>query len=175
MSSTFQRAKERYQQAKDTCRREAAIKVGAFLGVEFYISGWSDRTRHALSDQWLADGVSAGTGWDWPEVFRRHNDPDRLDMAVWAADRLCGLGLCLTGSQFVEIRFVEGDPRQDCPLKGKRTLIFLECAAGYAQSRGKAELRIQPKNQRLEALYTGLYGFSLETPRRSPAYYRKVV
>jgi hypothetical protein len=176
MSSTFQRAKERYQQAKDTCRREAAIKGGAFLGVEFYISGWSDRARHALSDQWLAEGVPAGTGWDWPEVFRRHNDPDRLDMAVWAPqDRLCGLGLCLTGSQFVEIRFVEGDPRQDCPLKGKRTLIFLECAAGYAQLRGKAELRIQPKNQQLEALYTELYGFSLETPRRGPAYYRKVV
>jgi hypothetical protein len=174
MSSSFAKAKQRYQEARDTCRRQAALKLSPILGVDFYVSGWSGRTRDAMLDQWVP--AAPITGWDWAEIFRRHNDPDRLDMAIWSTDdRLSGLGLGLTGSNFVEIRFVEGDPRQDCPLKGKRTLIFLECAAGYAQLRGKAELRIQPKNQALETLYTEIYGFTLETPRWGSAYYKKVV
>jgi hypothetical protein len=108
--------------------------------------------------------------------FRVHRDPDRLDIVIWGPnDRLCGLGLGLTSSEAVEVRFIEGDPRPDCPLKGKRILIILECAACYAQARGRKELRIQPINQRLEYLYRQTYGFVLETPRRGARYYRKGV
>jgi hypothetical protein len=175
MSATFSRAQRRYQEFRETCRREAALRLGPVLGLDFHVSGWSGKGREALASQWISEGNQLSV-WDWNEIFRRHNDPDRLDMVIWGpSDRLCGLGLGLTMSQAVEIRFVEGDLRQGCPLKGKRTLIFLECAAGYAQLRGKAELRIEPKNQALINLYTKRYGFSLETPRGSSAYYKKVV
>jgi hypothetical protein len=175
MSSSFARARERYQEFAATSRASAAIRLSPVLGVDFYVSGWSGKGREALADQWVANGQQLSI-WDWNEIFRRHQDPDRLDMVIWGPDgRLCGIGLCLTTSQAVEVRFVEGDPRQDCPLKSKRTLIFLDCAAGYAQLRGKVELRIEPKNQALETLYSKRYGFSLETPRGSKAYYKKVV
>jgi hypothetical protein len=175
MSSSFARAKQRYQECAATSRREAALKLCPVLGVDFYVSEWSGRAREALANQWIAEEQQLSI-WNWNEIHRRHQDPDRLDMVIWGPEsRLCGLGLCLTSSQAVEVRFVEGDPRQDCPLKGKRTLIFLECAAGYAQLRGKSGLRIEPKNQALETLYSKRYGFSLETPRGARAYYKKVV
>ena len=175
MTARFERAKKRYQESRETCRREAGLKLSKILGVDFHVSGWSGKGRDALATQWAANGASLSV-WDWNEIFRRHHDPDRLDMVIWGTDdRLCGIGLGLTTGQAVDIRYVQGDPREGCPLKGKRTLIFLECAAGYAQLRGKAELRIEPKNQALINLYTKIYGFSLETPRGANAYYKKVV
>jgi hypothetical protein len=116
MSSSFARAKQRYHEVGDTCRRQAALILSPDFGVDFYVSGWSARAREAVLDQWVA--AYPGTGWNWPEIFRRHGDPDRLEMAIWCGERLSGLGLALTGSDYVEIRFIEGDPRQDCPLKG---------------------------------------------------------
>lgn len=176
MSSALEHAKKRYSDAREACRRQAGLRLGHVLGVEFHVSGWSNKGREAMADQWVDLKGATLSAWDWNEIFRRHHDPDRLDMVIWGPDdRLCGVGLALTTGQAVDIRFVEGDPRIDCPLKGKRTLIFLECAAGYAQQRGKAELRIEPKNSALVNLYTDVYGFSLETPRGANAYYRKAV
>ena len=140
-----------------------------FLGKQIQITEWSGRAARALA------------GWDkpafdWPDVFRRHNDPDRLDMAIWCGqDQLCGLGLCLTTANSVVLRFIEGDPRQDCPLKGRRILIALETATNYAQVRGKKEIRLQPKNDDLVYLYEKVYGFVLESPRNEAPYYRKGV
>ncbi len=166
--STLARAKERYEKDRFNARRQAALNLVPVVGVDFHMAGWGARAREALA-KW-ADG----SDWDWDEIFRRHNDPDRLDMVIWGPDyRLCGLGLGLTTGEAVEIRFIEGDPSPDCPLKGRRTLIILECASCYAQARGRKELRIQPINERLEDLYRQTYGFVLETPRRGERYYRK--
>jgi hypothetical protein len=96
-------------------------------------------------------------------------------LAVWCGDRLAALALGLTTGEAVVVRFLEGDPRPDCPLKGRRILIVLECMANYAQGRGKAELRIEPANEALETLYRETYGFSLETPRGRSAYYKRTV
>ncbi len=130
-----------------------------------------------VCEAWMSEAAVAR----FPELADRlevvrltRDDPDRLDMVIWGPDyRLCGLGLGLTTGEAVEIRFIEGDPSPDCPLKGRRTLIILECASCYAQARGRKELRIQPINERLEDLYRQTYGFVLETPRRGERYYRK--
>lgn len=172
MSATLERARARFIANRDAARRAAAVALPSQLGVEFHLSGWTGKVREAYLDQWNGEHRS---GWDWVEIFRRHNDPDRLDIAIWSQNRLSGLALCLTSGTCVEIRFLEGDPREDCPLKGHRTLIVLECAANYAQARGKTELRIQPVNSDLETLYKDVYEFSLETPRGQAHYYRKVV
>jgi len=107
--------------------------------------------------------------------MRRHRDPDRLAMTIWTEDRLSAIALALTTSQSVVLRFVEGDPRTDCPLVGKRALIALEACARYAQGRGKVELRVHPVNSHVEALYTGVYGFERRKPHKEPPYLVKRV
>jgi hypothetical protein len=168
--SALAKAKARYAEAKDGARRQAALNLEAVIGCKFYLSAWSRGARDALADQWPTPHL-----WDWNEIFRRHNDPDRLDAVIWAGERLAGLALVLTTSQYVEIRFSQGDPRADCPLKGRRSLIIVECAACYAQARGRPELRVQPVSDRLKTLYVEKYLFELATPRRGDAYYYKRV
>lgn len=170
--STFARAKARFEADRHNSRGQAVRNLQPHLP-EFNLSGWGQRAREAYLDQWRGDPKCR---FDWEEIFRRHNDPDRLDIALWGPkDRLCGLAIGLTTSEAVEIRFLEGDPRPDCPLKGRRILIVLESAACYAQARGRAELRVRPKNERLEDLYRQTYGFVLETTRSGDRYFRKGV
>lgn len=143
--------------------------MSAFLGERIQITEWSGRAARHLSD-W------GETHFPWEEIFQKHRDPDRLDMAIWGAeDRLSGLALGLTTGQSLMLRFVEGDPREDCPLRGKRILIALEAATNYAQARGKREIRLQPINEKLVYLYENVYGFTLESPRNETPYYRKGV
>jgi hypothetical protein len=170
--STLARAKARFENDRHGARGQAVRNLQPHLP-DFNLSGWGQRTREAYRDQWLGDPKCA---WDWEEIFRRHGDPDRLDIAIWGQnERLCCLALGTTTSEAVEIRFLEGDPRPDCPLKGRRILIVLESAACYAQARGRAELRVRPKNERLEDLYRQTYDFVLETTRSGDRYYRKGV
>lgn len=168
--STLERAKARFEANRHDSRVQAVRNLQPHLP-EFNLSGWTGRAKEAYLDQWLKAG---DCHFDWLEVFRRHTDPDRLDLAIWGAEnRLCGLGLGLTTSEAVEVRFAEGDPRADCPLKGRRILILLEAASCYAQARGRKELRIQPVNEHLESLYRQTYGFVLETTRSGERYYRR--
>lgn len=168
--STLAQAKARYDSAKDGARRQAALRLEQHVGVQFHISGWSHKAREAIRNQW-----DSKSKFDWPEIFRKHRDPDRLDMVIWANERLAGLSLALTCAEYVEVRFAEGDPRLNCPLKGRRALIFLECAACYAQALGRTELHIQPINEQLKALYEQTYGFELVIPKKGCAYYKKPV
>jgi hypothetical protein len=176
MGESFAQARAKYQSAKDKARQQTVRMLAPQVGVGFTMSGWFRRAREAFAEQWLTAGRHEDAGWDWEHVFRRYNDPDQLDMVIWLPNnRLCGIGLGVTTSQAVSVRFIEGDPRSDCPLKGRRALIFLECAANYAQSRGKVELRIEPVNEELVNLYTEVYGFTLETPPRRRSYYKRKV
>lgn len=143
--------------------------MSSFLGKPVQITEWSGRALKHLGD-W------GGSHFDWEEIFQKHREPDRLDMAIWSSqERLSGLALGLTTGQSLMLRFVEGDPRQDCPLKGQRILIALQAATNYAQARGKREIRLQPVNEKLVYLYEKVYGFALESPRNEAPYYRKGV
>lgn len=96
-------------------------------------------------------------------------------MAVWSGARLSSLSLATTSGNAVHIRYLEGDPRPDCPLIGRRALIALEACAGYAQARGKAELRVHPLNDKLKSLYVGVYKFEVATPHKAEPYLFKRV
>jgi hypothetical protein len=174
LPSDLAHAKRRYEQAAAEARRLTAVELCPKIGVDFHLTGWTNKGRDALQVQWTQRHSEAG--WDWPEIFRRHRDPDRLELVIWGPkDRLCGLALCLTTGHCVEIRFLEGDAKPDCPLKGRRILIVLDCAARYAQARGKEELRAQPVNPALQALYRDVYGFALVAGKSAGAYwFRKV-
>ena len=94
-----------------------------------------------------------------------------MDLVMWGpGERLCGLGLATLRGEHV--RFLEGDPRPGCPLRGKRTTVALETAFVYGQACGRREVRIVPVNTELETFYRDNFGFTLETPKGSEAYYR---
>lgn len=173
LSSKLARAKERYATDRYDAFRIAALNLQPYLGVDFHISSWTTKAAAAFGEQWSRHKRTVN--WDWPEIMRRHNDPDRLDLAIWVGDLLCGLGLGTTTAQAVKIRFCEGSPFPECPLKGRRILVMLEAATCYAQARGKQEIRIAPKNSSLESLYRDIYGFELVKGQNQEPYYRKGV
>jgi hypothetical protein len=174
--SALAAARARYDANKFEARRQAALTLVPSIGVDFAVLGWAAKIRQAYVGQWgQVDRSQTSANWDWPEIFRRYNDPDRFDMAIWCNDRLSALALAVTTGQATVLKFVEGDPRPDCPLIGRRLLIILESLANYTQARGKVEMRVEPANPALETLYIEKYGFTLETPRGGRAYYKKAV
>jgi hypothetical protein len=111
--STLARAKARFENDRHGARSQAVRNLQPHLPDFNLWDGVSVRARLTGTDQWLGDPKCA---WDWEEIFRRHGDPDRLDIAIWGQnERLCCLALGTTTSEAVEIRFLEGDPRSDCP------------------------------------------------------------
>jgi hypothetical protein len=173
------RAKSRYRDAQESARRQSAVNLVPRLSVEFYLTNWSRRAAEAHAAQWALAGARphAEGGWDWNEIFRRHrNDMDALDIVIWGpSDRLCGLSLITANSTAVCVEWVEGDPRLDCPLLGKRALISLEAAGCYAQALGRREIRLKPISDALADLYQRVYGFVLENPPSGTPYYRREV
>ena len=116
-----------------------------YLKDDFKIVEINSRAYEAVRDQWDRHGRNPDADWDWRELMWRYRDPDRLDMAIWShSDRISGLALAVTTGSAVELKFLEADPRADCPLRGKRALIALETVTCYAQARGKREVRVRP-------------------------------
>src|SRR4051812_48667027 len=123
----LQATKERYATRRSAARHHAVTALSAPFGVDFHLSGWNEDAQQAYATQWGASQRHPDSNWDWPEIFRRYNEWDRLDLVMWGpGDRLCGLGLATLSGMAVKIRFLEGDPRPGCPLKGKRAAIALD-------------------------------------------------
>lgn len=127
-----------------------------------------------MKAHWDPNGRREETAWDWQDVMRRHRDPDRLDMAIWAGERLAALALSLTTSEAVELRFLEADPRRDCPLARRRALVALDASARYAQGLGRVELRVCPINDAIEGLCKAS-GFEAKKPKGRESYWTKRV
>ncbi len=164
------KATQAYYEEAQTKAATAAAQTLREYGFEVRILRFSRRTDLAIDAQWTGRTVA----WDWPEIARRYREPKSYCFATWGPnDRLSGLGLITLTKTAATIRFVEGDPRPDCPLSGKRTLIALEVATNYAQLCGLEELRIHPLNEALGTLYQDVYGFELVKPHKEEPYYRK--
>ncbi len=131
MSREFARAKQRYTASAVQARQIAAANLKSVIGIDFHLSDWNRRTQEAYRNQWH-NRETTNDRFDWEQIFQRYRQPDQLEMSVWvSSDRLSGLGLATTTSRAIKVEFIEGDPRADCPLKGKRALIMLEAAACY--------------------------------------------
>jgi hypothetical protein len=166
-------ARARYLPRGDEARLRAARKISSALGIDLSLGIWSRRASEAWKRQWLGLDRRSAECWDWDLVHDRyHNEVDRLDLVMWVGDRLCGLALTTLSGEAATVRFLEGSPRQDCPLTGYRALVALEATQNYAQLNGKREIRVQPVVPRLEDLYRDIFGFELATPRGQDAYYR---
>lgn len=117
-------------------------------------------------------------GWDWPEIWtdRKRHHSEVFHAAVWAGDRLCGLGLGVPNNTAVVIEGVEGDPNSDNPAKGLVLLMILEAATCYAQLTGRREVWArEPANERLVGLYVEGFKFELVTGKGHKPYCRKRV
>lgn len=148
----------------------ASLTLIPHIGINFHVTPWTLSGRDAYDEQW-------GTAvFNWPEVFRRHSEPDRLELAIWSPEqRLCALALGLTTGRAVELRFLEGCATEGCPLRGFRAAIALEVTACYAQLRGKTEIRVTPISDRLRKFYVELYGFEEMQARGMKPYFRRVI
>lgn len=161
---------------QDEARREAGKTMEAFLGRPLNLGAWSGRVQQAYEEQWLHGQRHNDAGWDWPEIIRRHrNEPDAMSIAIWSEARLSGLALAVTNADAITVKFLEGDPRADCPLKGVRALIALEAATMYGQGIGRREVRVEPANDTLATMYRDMLGFALAEPPHGTAYYVRVI
>ncbi|MGO7898912.1 hypothetical protein ACC719_15735 [Rhizobium ruizarguesonis] len=167
--SELARARERYIKNKHDARKAAVVNLEPHLQIKFHVAEWSNRCFEAMKSQW------SESEFDWEEIRRRYREPDQLDFAIWHEDRLCAMGLAVTTGQSVKLKFIEGDARLDCPLKGRRILIALEAVANYAQARGKKEIILEPLNEGLVSLYETNFGFEIVRPQNSPMFCRKKV
>jgi hypothetical protein len=175
LSRELARAKKRYASAALTAHREAALILQPVFHVPILLSGWSRKAEEAYTDQWPSKR-HPDASWDWHKIFWRHKDPDRFPIVIWGPDdRLCGLSLALTKGQAIEVRFLEGDFRPGCPLKGRRIAIALEAATRYGQGLGKTEIRVQPVNASLEDIYIRYYGFTKELPKGEKPFFRRAI
>jgi len=137
------------------------------IGVNFRVSEITRKALEACDAQW---GAST---WDWHALHQAYRDVDAFKFAIWVDETLCGLAIATTTGQSVVLRFVEGSPDVNCPLKGRRILIALEAAANYGQRRGKRDLKLEPLNEHLINLYETTYGFEVVRPRKGPAFCTK--
>jgi hypothetical protein len=161
----------KYLQGKYDARRLAAEAARQRYGTNVQISEWSNRSFEAIKAQWI--GEKRDPTFDWQEIYRRYREPDQLDFAIWVGDRLCAMGLGLIRSDYIELAFLESDPRADCPLRGKRIVIALDAVANYVQACGRIEIRVEPANAKLVQVYQTVYEFELVSPRKGKPYCRK--
>jgi hypothetical protein len=174
LSMQLQRAKARYELARNEAYRLTEADLRPVIGISFSVSDWAARSANAYAGQWSSDR-HPDASWNWPEIFRKYSDPDRLPIVIWVDSRLCCLALGITTGEAIILKFLEREFSATCPLVGRCALIALDVAARYAQARGRSELRVFPVNSSLETLYRDIYRFTLMTPDKTEPYYRKAV
>lgn len=171
LSRELARAKERYQANALEAYRSAARNLIPHIHVDFHVTGWTGRGVDAYRHSW-----KRRSKWDWEEIFRRHREPDCLEMAVWSENSdLCALGLGLTSGRAVELRFLEGNGQDGCPLVGRRALIALETVSCYAQLMGKREVWVNPINEQTTRLYVDEFGFERVVEKGRTPFFRRYV
>lgn len=171
MNEPYDIVRARFQMTARTALARAEATLAVHVGSPMALEPAGRRAELAFRDAWFP--AAPDRGFDWLEIWRQLRAPDTLHMAVWARqmrgdDQLAALASLRVTGRAVEVAFLEGDPRPDCPLKGVRTAAVLEAAAHYAQLLGRRELRLTPVNERTRRLYVEGYGFAerLENGRK---------
>lgn len=143
----------------DAARLQTSKAFRDKFGIEVSLSPISNR---AIKQSELWEHPAPRTGFPWDAIKDSHRQADRLEIAVWSGDRLCGLAICVTKNSVLEICFVEGDPDPSSPTSGMIITMILDCAARYAQRRGREQLRVMPANDELAELYKTRYRFHID-------------
>lgn len=113
--------------------------------------------------------------WDWFEIKRKfRNIPARFELSISVNGELCGLaiGKPSRGRRHVSIYFMEGNPDQNHPLKGRLLPILLEGLALYGDALGCSYIRlIQPVTELIPRYERA--GFTLATDKSHRLYCEK--
>ena len=173
MSRELQRIRDRNLQFRAEAVGAAIKQLSQYAPAPFTVSDWSRSAEEAYSEQWCKVPRHPDGGWDWPEMRRRYRAPDDQFLVIRSGERLSALGLVTVANASVKLAFLEGDPRSDCPLRRFRTVLALDIAAFYGQRLGRKELRLEPVNSTVKALYVDRYGFEEVAPARGTPYLKK--
>lgn len=160
LSSEVARAKARAVDAWAEAVQHSYKNMRPHLQEQYSFRQYSNSVKQDYIDQWVAEERHQDAGWDWIEVARRHRDVKDVVAALYVEDRLSALALFRASKSRVLVRFLEGDPRPDCHMKGSRALLMLDLAATYGQRLGVRELHLQPVNEGLAELYRSKFGFT---------------
>lgn len=132
----------------------------------------------AFAADWR-DHPARRVAWPWPEMLARfrRDYPARFELAVWREGRLRALALGRPSASPLHcaVHYIERDPDPGGPLRSRVVPVVLEALQSYAETLGKAELRLMEPLPGLVAYYQR-FGFNLVTPKREAQYLvRKVV
>lgn len=119
-------------------------------------------------------------GWDWnaivQPIWRR---PAGLSLAVWSADRLCGL---LAGRpsrrgsdghrHTLSLHYLEGNADRNHPLRGHVADLALGAAELYARALGASRVRLVEPLPGVHRIYKRL-GYGIVQNRGSRIYFEK--
>ncbi len=157
----------RYLGHAQVARTRATERLSPLGDVSFHLTSLNSGAIDAARLQWET------VYYDWHEILRRFNEPDRFDLALWADHRCLALGLATTRRTAIWLDIIEGDPSPTSPLGGARLTIVLEACAHYAQLLGKDELRLTAKNEQLAAFYEAVHGFERAKHSNNAIYWRR--
>lgn len=127
------------------------VKVNAIGGLEYKI----------VDTQWRTH-PECRVAWDWQALLNKHRKkPKKIEAAFYSGGVLCGLMYARVsrGTVSVNVRYIEGSPWPDSPLKGyvltvalmQAELFAVVIRAKYvAVSRPAAELIDRYKDMRFE-------------------------
>lgn len=160
MGSELARAKARAADAWTEAVQQSYKNVSGHIGHDYTFMTWSRSVEEQYINQWGKESRHLDAGWDWIEIVRRNRGfKDRTVALYCCGDRLSALSHFRVSKSRVLVGFLEGDPRPDCHIKGRRALLMLDLAATYGQRMGRSELHLQPVNEELAELYRSVYGF----------------
>lgn len=157
-----------FAQVRSAAYRRATAQVTSIGGVPGIVR-LGEITAEAIREwerSWkpaFANSKGAMGGWDWERLADQYRkQPDSFQLAIWAGDVLCGLAVGTVDRTAVTVRYLEGHPSGNHPLKKKVLPIVFAVATEYAKGLKRRYLRIDsPLPGTYGTLYQGL-GFALE-------------
>lgn len=174
VNSEFKRIQDRNNQYRTDAVGASIKEMEAVAPADFEVHNWSRSIEEMYRKQWEAVERHPDGGWDWPamrDAYRR--DGDSQIIAIKSGDRLAALALITVHHSCVKVAYLEGDPREDCPLREFRTALALDIAARYGQKLGKKELRLEPVNSKVRDLYVEGYLFEEVAPAKGEPYLKR--
>ena len=160
MNAELLRSRRHVDQAWQEAVAASYGNMSPHIGRDYVVKLWSRSVEEQFRSQWCDAERHGDAGWDWHEIRRNYRGHKDVIVALEANDQLCALALFVLSRQRVLVRFLEGDPRPECYMKGSRALVMLDLAATLGQRYGCKEIHLQPVNDDLKMLYKETYGFT---------------
>jgi hypothetical protein len=149
-----------YREAIAITHESALRKLSAEHSELTNLTFIDERALAAWEDQWLPamPPDKPWSDWDWREEMRRWSGyRRRFDMAIWAADQLCGLTLGTSShrKQNFSLRALQASPVENRRLKGHIAAIAIDVGHMYGTALGCKELRLLRPLPGILPLYLG--------------------